>query len=189
MKKFKLAVLLLLAVGATSFAQNQDVKKEASDVRWTGKKIGGSHTGEIEVKSGYLELKDGQISGGKVTMDMQSITNTDLDNAEFNQKLVNHLKSEDFFGVDQYPTSTFVVTKASKFENGKATVSGNLTIKGITKDMSFVVKKEGNKYSAEVEIDRSQFDVRYGSKSFFDNLGDKAINDIFILDITLVTKG
>lgn len=119
---------------------------------------------------------------------MNTITNTDLENEEFNQKLVGHLKSEDFFGVDKYPTSTFTVTKATKFIAGKATVSGVLKIKENAEEISFEVVKEGEKYLAKIEIDRSKFNVRYGSNSFFDNLGDKAINDIFTLDISLVLE-
>nr|MDA3843984.1 YceI family protein [Candidatus Kapabacteria bacterium] len=76
----------------------------------------------------------------------------------------------------------------TKFKNGKATIKGKITIKGKTKNISFIVKRSGNKYKAKIEIDRSKFDVRYGSDSFFDNLGDKAIDDIFTLDVKLVLK-
>lgn len=186
MKKLGLTAMLLLALGVATFAQKKAVNKEVSAVKWTGKKIGGSHNGEIELKSGYLEFNNDQIVGGEIVIDMNTITNIDLENNEYNQKLVGHLKSDDFFGVDKYPTSTFVVTKATKFDAGKAIVSGEITIKGNTEELSFYVVKEGNVYTAEMEIDRSKFDVRYGSESFFDNLGDKAINNIFTLDISIV---
>jgi len=117
---------------------------------------------------------------------MNTITNFDLKDEGYNQKLIGHLKSDDFFGVDKHPTSTFQVSKASKFENGKATLSGVLTIKGKSENISFDVTKKGDMYLSQLKIDRSKFDVRYGSNSFFDNLGDKAIDDIFILDIQLV---
>ncbi|WP_346859046.1 YceI family protein [uncultured Draconibacterium sp.] len=185
MKKLGLVAVLLLAVSVVTFAQKKEVKQEASEVKWTGKKIGGSHNGAIELKSGYFEFNNNQIVGGEVVMDMNTITNADLEDPGYNEKLVGHLKSDDFFGVEKYPTATFVVSKATKFTEGKASVSGKLTIKGKTEDVTFDVVKSGNEYKAVVEVDRSKFDVRYGSNSFFDNLGDKAINDIFTLDITL----
>ncbi|WP_372650374.1 YceI family protein [Draconibacterium sp.] len=185
MKKLGLALALVLAASVATFAQKKEVKQEASLVKWTGKKIGGSHHGEINVKSGYFEFKNDNIVGGEVVIDMNSITNKDLDNEEYNQKLVGHLKSDDFFGVEKYPTSKFVVTKATKFVNSKASITGKLTIKENTEEITFDVVKDGNAYNAEVEIDRAKFDVRYGSNSFFDNLGDKAINDIFTLEISL----
>ena len=185
MKKLGLVAGLLLAISVVTFAQKKEVKQDASVVKWTGKKIGGSHNGEIDVKSGYFEFKNDKIIGGEVVIDMNSIVNKDLDNEEYNQKLVGHLKSDDFFGVERYPTSKFVVTKATKFENGKASVTGKLTIKEKTEEVTFDVVKDGDNYSEKVEVDRSKFDVRYGSNSFFDNLGDKAINDIFTLEISL----
>ncbi|MCK3685096.1 YceI family protein [Maribellus sp. YY47] len=186
MKKLGLAVVLVLAVSVASFAQKKEVNKETSAVNWTGKKIGGSHNGAIQLKGGYFEFNNDQIVGGEVVIDMNSITNADLEDPGYNEKLVGHLKSDDFFGVEKYPTAKFVVTKASKFEDGKAKVTGKLTIKKSTEEITFDVVKSGNIYKALVEVDRSKYDVRYGSNSFFDNLGDKAINDIFTLDISLV---
>ncbi len=186
MKTVKLLAVLLLAGSVSAMAQKTEVNKSKSVVKWTANKIGGSHHGEVQIKSAYLDLKDGQLVGGKVVIDMTSITDVDLEDAGYNAKLVGHLKSDDFFGVEKYPTATFELTKAGKFSNGKATVSGKITIKGKTETISFDVVKKGATYTAEVKIDRSHFDVRYGSNSFFDNLGDKAIDDIFIMDITLV---
>lgn len=186
MKTAKLLAILLLAGTLSATAQKSEVNLKQSVVTWTGNKIGGSHSGEVKIKSGYLDLKGGRIIGGKVVIDMNTITNTDLKDEGYNQKLVGHLKSDDFFGVDSYPTSTFEVKKASKFVNGKATVSGILTIKGKSESISFVVAQKGKVYKAQLKIDRSKFNVRYGSNTFFGNLGDKAIDDIFILDILLV---
>lgn len=178
-------VVLLLAGSVAIFAQKTEVNTKASVVKWTGNKVGGSHNGEIQLKSGYFEFKNDQIIGGEVVMDMNTITDKDLDDEGYNQKLVGHLKSDDFFGVEKYPTSSFVVTKATKFNHGKATVSGKITIKGKTEELTFDVVKTGNEYTGQLQVDRSKFDVRYGSNSFFDNLGDKVIDDIFILDIKL----
>jgi polyisoprenoid-binding protein YceI len=186
MKTIKiLFVLALFSVGAIVNAQQINLGK--SNIKWTGNKIGGTHYGQIKIKSGSLEVSDNSIASGKFVVDMTSITNEDLDNANFNKKLVDHLKSDDFFGVEKYPESHFVVTKSTKFSGGKATVTGKLTIKGKTEVISFDVMKKGNsEYSAKIEIDRSKFDVRYGSKTFFNVIGDKAIDDIFILDVKIV---
>ena len=110
----------------------------------------------------------------------------DLTNEGANKKLVGHLKSDDFFGVEKFPVSNFKVTKATTFTKGKAMLTGVLTIKGKSEPISFEVIKTGDVYSTQLKVDRSKYDVRYGSKSFFDNLGDNFINDIFILDIQLV---
>ena len=81
-----------------------------------------------------------------------------------------------------------MVTSTTEFKDGKAKITGDLTIKGKTESMSFDVVRNGNDYSTKIDVDRSKFDVRYGSDSFFDNLGDKVIADIFTLDIKLVVK-
>ena len=143
------------------------------------------HNGNIQFKSGSFELKEGQIVAGSFVVDMTTISNADIDNEGRNQRLVGHLKSDDFFGVETYPEATFVVTQGTKFSKGKATLTGNITIKGKTETLTFEVLRSGNEYTAELDIDRSKFDVRYGSDSFFDNLGDNAINDLFTLNIRL----
>jgi polyisoprenoid-binding protein YceI len=168
------------------FAQTQKVNSEKSTINWLGKKIGGQHEGLIKLKSGVLEEKGGEIVSGSFVIDMTSLTNTDLTDSDYNQKLVGHLKSDDFFGVEKFPTATLNITKATKFSNGKASVTGNLTIKGKTEPITFDFVKKENNYTAKIEVDRSKFGVKYGSTSFFDSLGDKAIDDIFILDIKLL---
>ncbi len=184
-KNFALALIILLT-GNVMFAQKVEVNTKNSSIDWHGKKIGGQHKGNIQLKSGNFELKDDRMVAGKLVIDMTSITNTDLNDEGYNQKLVGHLKSDDFFGVEKYPTASFVVSHSSKFSNGKANVTGDITIKGNTESITFEVVRTGNEYTTRIDLDRSKFDVRYGSKSFFDNLGDKAIDDIFILDIKLV---
>lgn len=186
MKTIKLAGILLLAGVLSVSAQKSVINADKSTVTWTGNKIGGSHTGTIKIKSGFVVFKNSEIAGGEVVVDMNSITNTDLTDEGYNQKLVGHLKSDDFFGVEKYPTSTFKLNKASKIKNGKATITGTLTIKGKSEPITFDVTKNGNAYFTQLKVDRSKYNVRYGSKSFFDNLGDKVIDDIFILDIKLV---
>ena len=179
-------VSIVLFSGNVLFGQKVEVNPKVSSVEWHGKKIGSKHEGNIQLKSGFFELKDNQIVEGKFVIDMTTITNTDLKNEGYNQKLVGHLKSDAFFGVEQYPTASFVITKSSEFINGKATITGDITIKGKTESISFEVARAGEEFRSKVEIDRAKFDVRYDSNSFFDNLGDKAIDDIFTLDIKLI---
>jgi polyisoprenoid-binding protein YceI len=184
-KNFVLAIIILLT-GNVMFAQKVEVNTKKSTIDWHGEKVLGEHEGNIQVKSGYIELKNDQIVAGNFVIDMTTITNTDLEDEGYNQKLVGHLKSDDFFGVEKFPTANFVVTKSSKFTNGKATITGDITIKGKTESISFEVVRAGNEYTGKIDIDRSKFDVRYGSDSFFDNLGDKVIDDIFTLNIKLL---
>jgi len=187
MKTINVALVIIsLLSGNVLLAQKVEVNAKASNVEWHGKKIGRKHEGNIQVKSGFFELKADKIVAGNFVIDMTTITNTDMENEEYSQKLVGHLKSDAFFGVEQYPTASFMITKSSEFSNGKATITGDITIKGKTESISFDVTRSGNEYTSKVEIDRSKFDVRYDSNSFFDNLGDKAIDDIFTLDIKLI---
>jgi polyisoprenoid-binding protein YceI len=118
---------------------------------------------------------------------MNSIVDTDLADASWNAKLVGHLKSDDFFGVATYPTADLVITKVEG-----NTYSGNLTIKGVTNPTSFtaIASKDGKStvYKGTITVDRSKYNIKYGSKSFFDNLGDKVIYDEFTLDFSLVAE-
>jgi polyisoprenoid-binding protein YceI len=165
-----------------------DVQK--SNIAWNGKKVAGQHSGNIKLTGGTLSLNDGKLSNGSFNINMNSITCTDLQ-GEWADKLVGHLKADDFFGVEKFPTSSFVITKVSPASAGTVNISGNLTIKGITKAISFPASMSvsGNTLTASakgVKVDRTKYDIRYGSKSFFDSIGDKAIDDEFTLDITLV---
>jgi polyisoprenoid-binding protein YceI len=137
-----------------------------------------------------LEYTDGVLTGGTFTVDMTTIDCTDLE-GEWKDKLVNHLKSADFFGVETYPTATFVITDVvSRGKPGEYKVVGDMTIKNKTNEVKFNAviddSGEGRTGTANVTIDRSEYDVRYGSGSFFDNLGDKTIYDDFDLEISLV---
>jgi polyisoprenoid-binding protein YceI len=189
MKTINIALTLIIMLTTQAmFAQKVEVNTKKSSVQWLGKKITGQHEGNIQIKSGYFELKNDKIVAGEFVVDMTTITNTDLQDEGYNQKLVGHLKSDDFFGVEKYPTADFVVTKSSKFSDGKANVTGDITIKEKTESITFDVVRTGKDYNAKMDIDRSKFNVRYGSNSFFDNLGDKAIDDIFTLSIKLVVN-
>ena len=180
------AVGLFLSSGL--FAQKFEANTEKSTIKWTGKKIGSEHQGELDLSNGFLEIRDDRVTAGMFEVDMGSIRNTDLDSEDRKQRLVGHLKSDDFFSVDQYPSSTLEITGGSRFINDKATLTGQITIKGKTEPVTFETVRKNNTYNANLSIDRSKFDVRYGSDSFFDNLGDNAINDVFSLDIQLVME-
>ena len=191
MKTIKFFGLLVLAVSLSTaaFAGTQKVDASKSTVKWLGKKVTGEHFGSIAVKEGSLEVANGKVSGGKVVIDMQSLAVEDIKDAGMNGKLVGHLKSDDFFGVATFPTAELVVTKVEN-NGSNHTFSGNLTIKGITNPATFTAtsSKDGKStvYKGTLTIDRTKYNVRYGSKSFFDNLGDKAIYDDFSLDFSLV---
>ena len=191
MKAIKSLGIFVLALSLTTsvFAGSQKVDAAKSSVKWLGKKVTGEHFGTIAVKEGSLEVANGKVTGGKVVIDMQSLAVEDIKDAGMNGKLVGHLKSDDFFGVASFPTSELVVTKAESNGNSH-TFTGNLTIKGITNPATFTATsaKDGKStvYKGVLTIDRSKYNVRYGSNSFFDNLGDKAIYDEFTLDFSLV---
>ncbi len=163
-----------------------------STVAWLGKKVTGEHNGHISLKSATLDVKKGKLTGGEFVIDMTSITNEDIEDAGYKEKLVGHLKSDDFFGVEKYPTSKFVITKVEHKGGNDYQIAGNLTIKEKTEKIEFPATVEiGDDEvtaSAKLVIDRSKFDVRYGSGSFFDGLGDKMIYDDFELDINIVAN-
>lgn len=185
--KITVAILALLVTGLVS-AQTYTVDAEKSTLKWHGKKVTGEHLGHIDLDKGSFKIANNKIVEGSFTIDMSSITNTDIEAPEFNAKLVGHLKSDDFFGVEKYPTATLKIKSASAFKDGVANVTADLTIKGKTHPSTFKVKKNGNEFTAFITVDRSKYDVRYGSTSFFDNLGDKAIYDEFTLDVKIAVN-
>lgn len=196
-KQILLIALSVVAIGFSAFTGKDkkstlSVNVDESHVVWLGKKVTGEHTGTINIAQGNLEFVGERLRGGTFEIDMKSITNTDLSDAEYNQKLIDHLKSDDFFGVEKFPKTTFVIKKVKHDTGNKYHVKGDITIKGITKSIEFPVEVnlDGSKatVSAAITINRSEFDVKYGSGSFFENLGDKMIYDDFTLDITLVAN-
>jgi len=188
MKTFKNLFLVALAFfTATVFAQDYKVNTETSTLKWNGKKVTGEHYGFINLKSGEFTVKDKKITSGEFVIDMTSLTVEDLE-GEWRDKLTGHLNSDDFFGTADHPTAKLVITKSGTFKNGVAQVTGNLSIKGKTHPVTFNVKNEGGVYTSTITVDRTLYDVRYGSDKFFDNLGDKTIYDEFTLEVTLKTK-
>ncbi|MFK8163296.1 MAG: YceI family protein, partial [Lewinella sp.] len=164
-----------LFLAATTVGVSVDT--EASQVTWKGYKVTGSHEGTIAVQEGNLEFTDGVLTGGGFAIDMASIKATDISGG-MAAKLEGHLKSGDFFGVEAHPTATFKITKVvSRGMTGDYRITGDITIKETTESIKFnakVTEADGvYTATADLKLDRSDFDVRFGSGSFFDNLGDK----------------
>lgn len=187
----KIIFFLLISAFVTSAqAQTYTVNTASSAIVWKGYKVTGEHTGTVKIQNGKLSFNNGVLTGGDFTIDMNSINNTDLE-GEWAGKLVGHLKSDDFLGVASHPTSKLVITRAIAVDTkGNYKIVANLTIKGITKEVKFQANvKEANgtvNASGKITVDRSEYDIRYGSGSFFDGLGDKTIYDDFDLQVSLV---
>ena len=166
------------------------VDTQASTLVWTAKKVTGSHTGAVTLAAGELALEGKALKRGSFDIDLSSITVTDITDPQSNAKLVGHLKGEDFFSVNAFPKASFVLTSAAPQAGTTYLVKGKLTIKGITNDVEFPASiiKDGKKLTAtgKIVVDRTKYDIRYRSTNFFENLGDKAIENEFTLDIKLV---
>ncbi len=189
-----LAVLALAGFAFTGVSELESYSVDTSEsvIEWKGYKVTGQHNGIVKVQSGALEFEGQELTGGNFVIDMASITVLDLE-GEYKDKLEGHLKSEDFFGVEKYPTANFSITKViSRGTPGDYRIEGDLTIKETTKPIKFNAKVEadgGNRVAvADITLDRAEYDVRYGSGSFFDNLGDKTIYDEFDLTVNLVVN-
>ena len=186
-KILKSAGLLAMVFTMISFTTNPIKKKtlntKESKIEWEGEKLTGSHEGTIMFKEGYLTMDGDKITGGEFIVDMTSIAATDLE-GEGKQKLEGHLKSVDFFGVANHPTAKLVIKNATKKGDAYGIIA-DLTIKGKTNPVTFDLEMNGDTATADLTIDRTKYDVKYGSGSIFDGLGDKVIYDEFKLDVKL----
>lgn len=179
------------AKGAATYT----VQPQLSTLGWVGKKVGGQHNGTVSLKDGSVQVKGNQLVGGTFAFDMSSIKVEDLKDAEWNGKLVGHLKNDDFFAVDKNPTATFVITSVKPIKadaNGNnAQITGNLTIKGKTNPVTFPAKvgvKDGVASASGVAtVDRTKYGVQYGS-TLFGAAADKAIDDNFTLSFNVIAK-
>jgi len=185
--------LCVLTFFSFSFHTNKvNANKNNSTVIWTGSKPTGSHTGNVSIKSGYLTFDHGRLVGGNFTIDMTSITCTDIEKESKNKYFVEHLKDEDFFDVTEFPEANLNIKKVKRLNAQEYEMSGEMTIKGITNDLTFTseVKLTGNSYVAiaKIIIDRTKYGVEYKSANVFKNLGDKFIYDEIEFDIFLVSE-
>lgn len=196
MKKIFLTLIAtsVLLFSFTSIVKtNYKVDIDNSKINWKGFKPGGSHNGTINVSNGNFIIEGKKIVGGEFTIEMNSIVDLDMDaDSEYNAKLVGHLKSEDFFDVKKYPNGTFHITGTEKKE-GKTLILGELTLKDKTNSVAFLadVKIENGKLSLKSEsfmVDRSKYGITYKSKSFFNDLKDKFINDDMEISIEVVAS-
>ncbi len=184
LKNITIALLVAFSTVAVS-AQTKTINVEKTKITWIGKKVTGHHEGKVNLKDGSLTFKGKKLKGGKFTVDMTSINDTDLKPGEGKEKLEGHLKSPDFFGTEKYPVSTLVFKQIAAKGKGAYTVTADLTIKDITKPVTFVLIVGADTATTKFNIDRTQYDIKYGSGSFFDNLGDKVISDKFEVNATL----
>jgi len=185
MKNLKtIAIALFVAASTIATAQTKKIDAAKSTIHWVGKKVTGQHEGTVNLKDGALVFKGNKLKGGTFTVDMTSLTSTDL-SGEYLGKLNGHLKSEDFFGTEKYPTSKLTFKKIAGKGKGVYTVTADLTIKDVTAPVTFDITVKGNTSATTLKIDRTKYGIKYGSGSFFDNLGDKTINDEFELTVNL----
>jgi len=177
---------------ANENAQELELDIEKSIINWKGSKPASYHNGTISLKSGTIMIEDNQISAASIIVDMNSIKNIDVENVEYNQKLIGHLMSADFFDVEQFPEAKFELTSIEK--NGENyLVSGNLTVKDKIKNISFpvIVKKDDKTFKISADaftIDRTDWDIKYNSGKFFSDLKDNLILDDIEISFEIITR-
>lgn len=183
---------------AYDFTGEKIINAKESTIFWKGHKIMGAHTGTINLKDGKLDFENGNIKGGSFAVDMQSVVATKLmgeDEEEEEEEedespeddksdLANHLMHADFFDAEQFPTATFVIKSSERTGNNYA-ISGDMTIKDVTKPITFDATYKDGAFHAEIPVDRTEFGIKYGSGKFFKGLGDRVIKDKFDLIVTL----
>ncbi len=188
MKNIGLILVITILISGNMNAQEKyNADRDKTILAWLGEKILGQHTGTVNLQSGWIIWQDNKILSGEFVIDMTTIKDNDA-----NARLEGHLKSDDFFGVEKFPVSKLVITGSTPFDKGTGTVKGNLTIKGITNPIEFKStmqnSDDGIWFYANIIVNRTKYNVRYGSGTFFDNLGDKTIYDEFKLKVNLLVR-
>ena len=185
---------------------NYTIDSARSQLKWMGSKVSGKHNGQIHLKKGRVRVQGSSFQGSFV-VDMSSITCTDISNPKYNKKLVDHLKSRDFFHTSKHKTAKLVILQArpqkkpaQKDKNyiveRDYLVKAKVTIRGITRKVTFTARvqlpqagaKKG-KFRAKgtLKLDRTLFNVKYNSGKFFKALGDKLIHDTFRIQFDIVS--
>jgi len=179
------SILSLLNVQAQ---EQLEISLKNSTVEWTAEKVTGSHSGTINLSNAFFIFENDALVGGQFEMHMNSIKCTDIESPEYAAKLENHLKGNDFFATEQYPTSMFKIMEVI-FDGTSYMITGNMIIRGISQEITFPAQfhRHGELFHADatLKVDRTKHDVKYGSGSFFDGLGDRMIYDEFTLKIHL----
>ena len=183
--------MTLIAANDTLF-----VDIENSDIDWIGRKVTGEHSGTLNLSDGFVIWNGKSITGGKITFDMTSIQNTDIESPEWKEKLEKHLMAEDFFFADSFPHAVLEIKNhrqtvdESSEENNQ--IIANLTIRGITHEIIFPLEISQSKsiFYAEgtIDINRTLFNINYKSGTLFENLGDRMIYDDFTVQFSVQTK-
>jgi len=200
MKK-TLLMMAIVGLGLTAMAIEKDevklkVNTETSTFKWNGKKVGGEHFGTVKYNEGTVIISGKKLISAAISMDMSSLVSTDL-SGEWKDKLEGHLKSEDFFNTSAFPSAQLIIKQADEIKGAKAgannyNIVANLTIKGITNEIRFpamiIIKADEVIANADLSIDRTLYGIKYGSGKFFEGLGDKMIEDLFLIKVRVVAN-
>ncbi len=187
--------LCVIVINPVRAATPIDLNK--STVEWVATKVTGQHNGRVNLKEGSITMEAGMLTGGRFVLDMTSIQVLDIKEEKWNTKLLNHLKNDDFFSVEKYPTAVFEFSSPSLIKTTEKNgplyhFKGDLTIKGISHVLEFDalvdLKASGSRAQGTIVVDRTKYDIRYRSEKFFENLGDKTIHDEFTITFDVVTK-
>ena len=187
MKNIYIILLLSISLASSTF----NIIDDQSTIKWKGSKSNGSyHDGLISIEKGFINVSNNIIIDGEININMNSITCTDIKNLESNQYLINHLKNDDFFSVSDYPISYLKILSINHQNDNNYLVQADLKIKDQTHPIEFFANIQINNDAAiatgKIEIDRSKYNIKYKSKSWYPDLGDRFINDIFELYFNLV---
>ena len=184
--KFIITITLTLITISFSYSQSLTANKTQSLIRWYGEELTGkTHFGNLSFKEGRIELQDGLIIGGNFVVNMTSLSVEDLSGGA-KARLEGHLRSDDFFSVDKYPEATLKISQKAKVEGDLQKLYGELTIKGIKHAVDFsIILVDKKTATANLTFDRSKYNVRFRSGSFFENLGDKLILDDIRMEVSL----
>ncbi len=188
MNKFIYILLISILFPLTQF----EIDREKSSVKWKGTKSTGSyHDGLINVKSSLLNIENDNLVGGEIIIDMTTIVCTDIEDKGSNEYLVSHLKNDDFFSTTKHTEALLLIKNVSLIKDNDYNVDADLSIKGQTQPIQFtanIIIKDGiGLASGKIEVDRAKYDIKYKSKSWFPDIGDKFINDIFELYFNLLS--
>ena len=160
-----------------------------SNLQWVGKKVTGEHSGKVDIAGGYIVFRQDKIQSGEILVNMRTITVDDIENPKWNKKLVDHLKNDDFFNTQKFPTARIEIldSKQTNIDN-IFTISANLSIRDKTNSIQFDIMLDNNFATGSLIVDRSEFGIKYKSAKFFDDLGDKLIYDDFNLNFSIFAK-